>query len=213
MKKQRKRGLLFAALAVLFLLAAFSKSNNSPGVTFLSRVVCILIAALFGWLAYRKFKPASTSRSAPDATTTSAYTRADGVIEFRCPGVHYHHDEIMSLARTSKKWKQTADEIIASGQADQKIFRYWFMRDRPRLVPEPTNPHDPNAVYVEVAGVRVGYVPADLAPDILGYIKNGRVSNVDVFIGGGPFKVVSASGEVYEDAGSSLFVSVRVSLL
>ena len=32
------------------------------------------------------------------------------------------------------------------------------------LVPEPTNPHDPSAVYVEIAGRKVGYLATHIAP-------------------------------------------------
>lgn len=34
------------------------------------------------------------------------------------------------------------------------------------LCREPNNPHDPNAVRVEVNGATVGYVPRDMAPDV-----------------------------------------------
>ncbi|MEJ7817801.1 MAG: HIRAN domain-containing protein [Thermoleophilaceae bacterium] len=33
-----------------------------------------------------------------------------------------------------------------------------------RLIPEPDNPHDANAVRVEIDGAKVGYLPRDLAP-------------------------------------------------
>ena len=32
------------------------------------------------------------------------------------------------------------------------------------LIPEPDNPHDPDAVRVEIEGQKVGYLPRDLAP-------------------------------------------------
>ncbi len=32
------------------------------------------------------------------------------------------------------------------------------------LISEPDNPHDPNAIRVEIEGEKVGYLPRDLAP-------------------------------------------------
>ena len=38
--------------------------------------------------------------------------------------------------------------------------------DHVRLVREPDNPHDPNAVCCHVRGLRVGYLPKEIAPTI-----------------------------------------------
>ena len=43
---------------------------------------------------------------------------------------------------------------------------------------EPGNRFDPNAVKVLSDGVHVGYVPADLAPEIGALIKAGRLASV-----------------------------------
>lgn len=41
-----------------------------------------------------------------------------------------------------------------------------------RLVPEPSNPHDPNAIRIEASdGTKVGYVPKDRTSEVRAYAK------------------------------------------
>ena len=42
------------------------------------------------------------------------------------------------------------------------------------LVREPDNPHDPNAIRVELAGLYLGYVPRDIAKDLAPQVDAGR---------------------------------------
>ena len=42
------------------------------------------------------------------------------------------------------------------------------------LVREPDNPHDPNAIRVELAGLYLGYVPRDIAKDLAPQMDAGR---------------------------------------
>ena len=42
------------------------------------------------------------------------------------------------------------------------------------LVREPDNPHDPNAIRVELAGLYLGYVPRHIAKDLAPQIDAGR---------------------------------------
>jgi len=42
------------------------------------------------------------------------------------------------------------------------------------LVREPDNPHDPNAIRVELAGLYLGYVPRHIAKDLAPQMDGGR---------------------------------------
>ena len=42
------------------------------------------------------------------------------------------------------------------------------------LVREPDNPHDPNAIRVELAGLFFGYIPRDLAKELAPIMDTGR---------------------------------------
>ena len=42
------------------------------------------------------------------------------------------------------------------------------------LVREPNNPHDPNAIRVEIGGLYLGYVPRNIAEDLAPQMDDGR---------------------------------------
>lgn len=52
------------------------------------------------------------------------------------------------------------------------------------IVPEDANPHDPNAVRVEIDGRTVGYLPRELAPDYRGTIGKQPGSCSAKIVGG-----------------------------
>lgn len=52
------------------------------------------------------------------------------------------------------------------------------------LVPEPTNPHDRNAIAVHIDNLKVGHIPASLAPRMAAAMQ-GRTVTVDALIAGG----------------------------
>lgn len=59
------------------------------------------------------------------------------------------------------------------------------------LIPEPENPHDSNAVAVQVGGTTVGYLPREVAPSyqplLLRLRDHGSTARVPCRIWGGPF--------------------------
>lgn len=163
-----------------------------------------------GWLfGLLSDDPKPKKQSAPDLRE---YYKDPNTIEFRCPGVYYHMAAVMALAKQMKVWDAPVSEIISSGKAGTKVFRYFFKKTPARLVKEENSPIDPNAVCVEVDGEKVGYAPADLAPELRRLIDLGRVQKISVFIGGGPYKVVSLNGDVYVDDDNHVQVKVTVFL-
>ena len=94
---------------------------------------------------------------------------------------------VLRNARTGSAVAYDDDRILAAGAVVTRVagvsHRPAALQDpafgpgRPlELLPEPSNPHDPNAVAVWDAGHRhhVGYVPADLAPDIAARLRGGE---------------------------------------
>ena len=64
---------------------------------------------------------------------------------------------------------------VTYGDAQQNIRRFGS-RDigSYRLVREPENPHDPNAIRVELAELFLGYIPRDLAKNLAPLMDAGR---------------------------------------
>lgn len=82
-------------------------------------------------------------------------------------GVNYRETELMEIAE----------------KADDGEYKYTFPTFG-KLLPDPENEHDPNAVKVLVGGVHVGFIPAKDAQEVKALLP--RVKDVSVFIEGGP---------------------------
>lgn len=78
-----------------------------------------------------------------------------------------------------------------------------------RLVPEPNNPHDPNAVAVMIGSDLVGYLARDLAtayqPMLLGLASVGKEAVI-------PCRIYANNATDWETRRSYLFAQVRVTL-
>lgn len=84
-------------------------------------------------------------------------------------------------------------KFILTGNA---YSNYYFNDCEARLVPEPTNRHDKNAVMITLDGKCVGYVPANLCAQVKRLMKG--FYDLTVQVRGGPSKV-AYDGKVYRD--------------
>lgn len=128
---------------------------------------------------------------------------------FHVVGTDYCLDAIQKLACCSPDWKKSAKIIIAEGKAMQRIFRYNYIHKPVKLIPEPKNPHDKNAVIVQIAGEKVGYIPADQAKHVQKILRNQDIKFISAFISGGPYKVISENGDV-ENLENSITVKIKI---
>ena len=112
---------------------------------------------------------------------------------FHVAGTSYREDAILSLAEENDDYNLSKKELIDDGMEDERIYKYYFPTMHSELVPEPDNPHDPNAIKVLVNGVHIGYVKAGSCSHVKNLLASGKVSSYGVDIEGGPFK------RVYED--------------
>jgi hypothetical protein len=114
-------------------------------------------------------------------------------------------DPVMAVPRVSGHWcqlptiaqadahdvvgepnRQDDIERIAGGESDDGPR---FRHHTAQLITEPSNPHDPTAVRVEIGGVLVGYIPRDetcrFLPLIADLQRQGRPATCAVDIVGG----------------------------
>lgn len=112
---------------------------------------------------------------------------------FHVAGTSYREDAILSLAEENDDYNLSKKELIDDGMEDERIYKYYFPAMQSKLVPEPDNPHDPNAIKVLVNGVHIGYVKAGSCSHVKNLLASGKVSSYGVDIVGGPYK------RVYED--------------
>lgn len=89
----------------------------------------------------------------------------DGAFEFEIVGESHY---------------QTALAVICGGKTENGHERYCVAY----LIPEPDNPHDPNAILVEINGLQVGYIDKHSAPR-MSKAMNGETVTIDAVIVGG----------------------------
>lgn len=112
---------------------------------------------------------------------------------FEVAGIEYRMNEIIRLATPMKKWEMT-DEQLLNKYPGKKIYRYYFINEPVQLIPEPTNPHDSNAIKVVIANIHVGYVPATECSLVKRYIEAGTYT-YSAKINGGEYKMVYGDGK------------------
>lgn len=119
---------------------------------------------------------------------------------FSAVGMHYYSENIGKLACRNEDWKRTAKNIISLGKTDKRIYRYNYIYKPVKLIPEPTNQHDKNAIIVQIAGEKVGYISRDENLHVKDILNNCEVKYISAFIGGGDYKIVQSNGEMIKQS-------------
>ena len=113
-------------------------------------------------------------------------------IKHKVAGVSHYMDNILSFAIPNPQYNLTKKEMIASGL--NIVYEYKFKFERISLIPEPTNPYDPNAIKVMIDEKQVGYIKKGSCKHILNLISGNRIVNIDPLIGGGNYKELIPDG-------------------
>lgn len=128
---------------------------------------------------------------------------------FYVSGCEYYKDNIYKLAVKNAEWSSTNATIKKHEKCDTEVYRYKFVNKPVKLVPEPSNQYDENAIMVMVAGELVGYISRNDNLHVLDILNNHNVKYISSFIGGGDFKVVREDNSVIRSS-NDLFVKVQI---
>lgn len=143
-------------------------------------------------------KPASVPPGAEKKPEPqSALESLKKVSTFRVAGVSYRQDDILELADENSDFSMTRREIIDAGMENERIYQYEFDPHRVELIPEPSNPYDPNAIKVVIDGVHVGYIKKGSTTRVRNLLKAG--GKVTAEIKGGPYKILLYRNEDGKD--------------
>lgn len=109
---------------------------------------------------------------------------AEAAADFLSNGVHY-------FGKDNKSLKSYMLETY------KPVYKYNKLKTVDvQLLPEPSNPHDKNAVKVLVNNIFVGYLPAVVASQISSYIANPNYRYDAILTGrGGPYKTLNIETE------------------
>lgn len=119
-------------------------------------------------------------------------------------GITYRLDAFLELGEENPDYKMTKREIIDEGMTDQRIWKYDFYPVNVELVPEPENPHDPQAIKVVIDGRHIGYIKSGSCAHIHNLIKSSCIEKIDVKMGGGKYKCIC---EDYDENGNEAYTS------
>lgn len=189
-------------VGIIFLICGIANITTSIGAFFF----CIAVGAvliLFG------LKKNGMLDKLLKKSSSNAPARDLKVEEYSVAGANYCLDNIGKLACANPDWKRTAAQIISGGKAMKRIFRYNYINKPVKLVPEPENPHDKNAIMVLIAGEKVGYISRNDNARVNEILKNHDVKYISGFIGGGQYKVISENGSI-ERFENDIYVNVRI---
>lgn len=110
---------------------------------------------------------------------------------FLVAGIYYREEAVIdNLLYENPDFKMTKAEIIECCMEDIDIYKYEPFYGYADLVPEPDNPHDPNAIKVIVSNIHIGYVPAKRTKSIKKILDSNNVIAIGCEIFGGPYKVL-----------------------
>lgn len=146
-------------------------------------VVYLLTGGLFGigWLidviiAFIKYTESTKSNTLP-----SNYP-----IKIDVVGESYKKDEIASVLSLNKLYLVTDSVFIEKVPSMESIYKYKYREADAVLLPEPTNPHDKNAIKVLVDNVHVGYIPKMQCLELKG--KLNKIKSVRANIHSGDYR-------------------------
>lgn len=123
---------------------------------------------------------------------------------FFAVGTHYYMENINNLACVNPDWKSRSNGLIG-----KPVYRYSYTNKPVKLIPEPQNPSDPNAVTVVIAGEKVGYISRDENSHVLSILQHGEIKYISSFISGGPYKVKSGNGDIFRDE-KKIWIKVKI---
>lgn len=113
--------------------------------------------------------------------------------KYKVAGVSHYKENVLSFASKNPQYSFTKKEMIASDLPS--IYEFNFKTGKTTLIPEPTNPHDPNAVKVIIDEKHVGYIKKGSCKHILNLLNQNRIEKIESEIGGGSYKTLELNGD------------------
>lgn len=117
-------------------------------------------------------------------------------------GVKYYLDNLMKLSYHNAYYDQTKQELIDCCMVNEKVWEKNYFAENIGFHSEPENPHDPNAIRVEIENLHVGYIPAHRCAEFSELIASNRILSVSCEISGGKYKCVDVD---YSDSGREIY--------
>lgn len=181
--------------------------------------VLLLIIVCVAVYLWRKKKKADSAAATQAVSGREAYAepapprevKSGGLEQFPVRGTEYCQAAIEKHMEENPDWFKDYTALKQEKKQWKLIYRYYPTDAEAELVPEPSNPHDKNAVMVCVGGDKVGYIAAEECVNVLKLIRAGKIDRASVALKGGPVKRVFEDGKDAQDAEKfSVYLSIRI---
>lgn len=149
-------------------------------------------AAADGQADTNELMPAAAETAAADPTPTAEEPEEPETVVryYHVAGVQFYLDNLLSMAEPNYLYNYKKQELIDDCRANQTIYKQEVKTDKWELVPEPDNPHDPNAIKVTIGDKLVGYIAAKDAQHVRFAMDNDLIVASYIEVKGGKYKMV-----------------------
>lgn len=176
-------------------------------------IVLIILRIMWPIVGYMGYKPTETAtqsktlaRTSPDLNVNSSKLKEEILYVV---GVQHYENNLKKLACPNPDYRKAGKTLSAEDKCMKKIFQYSYINKPVKLIPEPENLHDSNAVMVQIAGEKIGYISRDENQHVKQILSNHDIKFISSFISGGKYKVVSENGDA-EKFENSISVKVKI---
>lgn len=161
-------------------------------------ILGVLVAgSIIGAVAYflwsRKHNAAK-----PEISPEPAAKDSD-VFTYDVAGLSFYMDNLMSMMVPNYLYNFRKQELIDTCNTDINIYKQTVEDKQIELIPDPDNPHDPNAVKVLLGGQQIGYVPAESCAHVLELMQSDRIISLVYTVEGGKYKRVNEDYDCMKD--------------
>lgn len=138
---------------------------------------------------------ASFLQPAPTPTDYRNAQSSPGKYSFRVAGLTYRMNAVQAVIKRNPFYGMDTGTLQYSDFAmNRKIYEYSSELPEPQFSPDPSNPHDPNAIGVYISEWFVGYVPKDETAQVSAILAAKYKSRA--WLSGGKWKCVHEDGRV-----------------
>ncbi|MBR3240250.1 MAG: hypothetical protein IKF99_17645 [Oscillospiraceae bacterium] len=162
-----------------------------------SILTIVLFVVLIVYFIKKKLDKGHVENAPTGAPDTGSVQRFESV---PVRGAAYYQSAIEKNMEENPDWFKDYAALKAENKHYKIIYRYKYTQAQAQLIPEPTNPHDKNAVMVCVNGDKVGYVAAEECARVLQLIRAGKIDRATASLKGGPAKRIFDDGQEARDA-------------
>lgn len=192
-----KKPILIGVICIIVGLCCWGSGKTDSGLTafnyfgfvlFVAGIVAI-VKALCGKksLQIRQMPPTETAVKTGEMKTDT----------YSVAGMNYRYENVEAVGKKNPDFSRPASELIAEGKTDKRIYEYSFLGVQFSLKPEPSNPHDKNAIKILADGKHIGYISSDENQKALALMKSGRVKSVGGTMYGGSYKLFTPADQDY----------------